>query len=79
MFYSKRQLMVESSTFSSEFIAMKTCTEHIIASIFKLQMFGLDIDVPTIILNENYIVVNNISNIESILKKKHSLTAYHLV
>ena len=27
LFYSKRQLTVESSTFSSELIAMKTCKE----------------------------------------------------
>ena len=44
VFYSNRQSTVESSTFSSEFIAMKTCTKHIIALRFKLRMFGLDID-----------------------------------
>ena len=30
IFYSKQKSMVESSTFSSEFIAMNTCTENII-------------------------------------------------
>ena len=42
IFYSKRQSTVDSSTFSSEFIAMKTCTAHIISLGFKLQMLGIE-------------------------------------
>ena len=72
VFYIKRQYKVESSTFSSEFIAMKTCTEHIIALRFKLQMFEVDIDGPAIVLNDNEIAGNNSSNIESTLNNKHS-------
>ena len=53
IFYSKRQLMVKLSTFSSEFIANNTCTAHIIALKSKLQMFGVDIDDPIIMLNDN--------------------------
>ena len=48
--YSKRQSRVESNTLSSEFISMKKCTETIIALIFKLQMFVLDIDGTVVIL-----------------------------
>ena len=51
--YIKQQSTVESSKFSSEFIAMKTCRVHIIALILKLRMFVVDIDGPTIILNDN--------------------------
>ena len=36
IWYSKAQTTVESSTFSSEFIALKTCTEHISALRYKL-------------------------------------------
>ena len=79
VFYIKRQYKVESSTFSSEFIAMKTCTEHIIALRFKLQMFEVDIDGPAIVLNDNEIAGNNSPNIESTLNNKHSSIAYHLV
>ena len=77
--YSKRQLAVESSTFSSEFIIMKTCTEHIIALRSKLRMFQVHIDGPAIMLNDNERAVNNIPNIKSTLKKKHIPIAYHLV
>ena len=79
MFYNKRQSTVESSTFSSEFIAMKTCTEHIIALRFKLQMFEVDIDGPAIMLNDNESAVNNRSKIESTPNKKHRSIAYHFV
>ena len=41
LWFTKRQNTVESSTFSSEFIAMKICVEHIIALRFKLRMFGV--------------------------------------
>ena len=72
LFYRKLQSMVESSTFSNEFISMNTCTEHIIELRFKLQMFGVYIDGPAIMLNDNESAVNNSSNIESTLNKKHS-------
>ena len=42
-------------------------------------MFGVDIDDPTIMLNNNEITVNNSSNIKSTLNKKQSSIAYHLV
>ena len=79
MFYNNRQLTVESGTLSSGFISMKTCTEHIIALRFKLQMFEVDIDGPAIMLNDNESAVNNSSKIESALNKKHSSISYHLV
>ena len=44
IWYSKRQATVESSTFGSEFIALKTCVKHIIALRFKYRMFGIPID-----------------------------------
>ncbi len=79
IWYSKKQNTVESSTFSSEFIAMKTCVEHIAALRFKLRMFGMAMDAPTNVLCDNESVVKNSSKIESILHKKHSSIAYHAV
>ena len=42
-------------------------------------MFGLDIDGPTIMLNNNEIAVNNSSKIESTLNRKHRSISCHLV
>ena len=78
--HSKRQNTVETSAFSSEFIAMKHVVEDIEYLRFKLRMFGvpLDEDQPeTKILCDNEAVVKNSSKIESTLNKKHSAVAYH--
>ena len=79
IWYSKRQTTVESSTFSSEFIAMKTCMEQIIGLRYKLRMFGIPIDGPADVLCDNQSVVTNSSKLESALNKKHSSVAYHAV
>ena len=75
--YSKRQNTVESSTFSSEFIAMKTCMESIVSLRFKLRMFGVPIDGPADVMCDNQSVVSNSSCIDSSLNKKHNALAYH--
>ena len=78
--HSKRQTTVETSAFSSEFIAMKHCIEDIEHLRFKLRMFGIPLDVnkpETRILCDNEAVVKNSSKVESTLHKKHSSVAYH--
>jgi len=78
--HSKRQTTVETSAFSSEFIAMKHCIEDIEYLRFKLRMFGIPLDVnkpETRILCDNEAVVKNSSKVESTLHKKHSSVAYH--
>ena len=78
--YSKRQQTVETSAFSSEFIAMKHCIEDIEHLRFKLRMFGVPLsdDCPeTHVLCDNESLVKNSSHVESTLNKKHSSIAYH--
>jgi hypothetical protein len=77
--HSKRQQTVETSAFSSEFIAMKHCIEDIEHLRFKLRMFGIPIrnNEPTYVLCDNEGVVKNASTVESTLNKKHSAIAYH--
>ena len=58
---------------------MKACTEQIIALRYKLRMFGVEIDGPANVLNDNNAVVNNSSKLESTLNKKHNSVTYHLV
>ena len=79
IFYSKQQSTVESSTFSSEFITMNTCLKHIMGLRFKLQMFGMDIDSPAIMLNDCKSAVKNSLKIEYTLNKKNILIDYHFV
>ena len=77
LWYSKRQNTVESSTFSSEFIAMRTLMEATHGLRYKLRMFGVPLDGPTKVLCDNEKVVHNSSKLESTLNKKHSSIAYH--
>jgi len=79
VWYSKRQNTVETSTFSSEFIALKVCLEAIEHLRFKLRCFGVPLPSgePTHVFCDNESVVKNTTNVESTLHKKHSSVAYH--
>ena len=77
--YSKIQNTVETSTFSSEFIALKSCLEGITTLRYKLKMFGIHLNRPADVLCDNQSVVNNTTNIESKLNKKHNSLAFHAV
>ena len=68
---------MESSTSSSEFIAMKACVESIHALRYKLRMFGVPVNDATRVLCDNKSVVKNSSLLASTLNKKHNSIAYH--
>jgi len=75
--FSKRQPIVEASTFGAEFCAMKTAIEMIEALRYKLRMFGVPSDGPANIFCDNEAVYKNAVIPESTLKKKHHSIAYH--
>ena len=77
IWYSKWQNTVETSTFGSEFIAMRTAVEHIQALRYKLRMFGIPIEGPTNVFCNNEAVFKNTTIPESTLKKKHNSICYH--
>jgi hypothetical protein len=77
IWYSKRQNTVESATFGSEFIALKTAIDQIDGLRYKLRMFGIPINGPTNVFCDNEAVVVNASHAESTLKRKHTSIAYH--
>ena len=79
MWYSKKQNTVETSTFSSKFIALRSCLEAITSLQYKLKMFGVPIDGPADVLCDNMSVVNNTTLVNSKLHKKHNSLAYHAV
>ena len=76
---SKRQTSIQTSTFASEFIAMKECCEYIRGLRYKLQMMGIPCDFPAYIYGDNKSVLVNSSIPTSVLKKKSSSIAYHFV
>jgi hypothetical protein len=66
--------MVETSTFGSEFVAMKTAVELVEALRYKLRMFGVPVAGPTSVFCDNNAVVLNSSIPESTLSKKDNAT-----
>lgn len=79
VWYSKRQSTVESSTFGSEFVALRVATELIISLRYKLRMFGIPVEGPANVFCDNEAVYKNVSHSESTLKKKHNSICYHRV
>lgn len=77
--FSKKQTSVETSTFGSEFIAMKQCCEYIRGLRYKLRMMGVPVEMPTFIFGDNQSVLSNTTTPHSVLKKKSSSIAYHFV
>ena len=70
---------VETSTFGSEFVAMRIAVELIESLRYKLRMFGIPLEGAANVLCDNQSVVTSSAVPESILKKKHNSIAYHQV
>lgn len=79
LWYSKRQNTVEASTFGSEFVALRIAKDLIVSLRYKLRMFGVPIDGPTLVFCDNQGVVKNASLPQSTLAKKHNAINYHAV
>ena len=76
---SKKQSSVETSSFGSEFIAMKQCTEYICGLRYKLRMMGIPCTLPAFIFGDNQSVLANTTIPDSTLKKKSQSIVYHFV
>ena len=77
--FSKKQNTVESSTFGSEFVALRIARDMIVALRYKLRMFGVPIAGPASVFCDNQGVVKNASLPDSVLNKKHNAINYHAV
>jgi hypothetical protein len=77
--FSKKQNAVESSTFGSEFVALRIATEQIKALQHKLRMFGVPLAGPASAFCDNQGAVKNTSVPESALHKKHNATNHHVI
>jgi hypothetical protein len=79
IWYSKKQATVESSTHGAELVATRIAVEMIESLRYKLRMFGVPLDGPSIIYCDNSSVVHNGSRPDSVLKKKHNSISYHKI
>jgi hypothetical protein len=79
IWYSKWQNTVETSTFGSEFIALKTAVEVFEGLRYKIRMMGIELDGATNVFCDSSSIVTNSTKPESTLKRKHTSIAYHRV
>jgi hypothetical protein len=77
VWHSKKQNTVESRTFGSENVALKSSIELTKSLKYKLRMFGVPLLGPADIFCDNESVVINCSTPESTIKKKYHSIAYH--
>ena len=70
---------METSTFGSEYVALRIATEQIIALRYKLQMMGIKVEDPANVFCDNEAVSKNSSTPESMLNKKHNAICFHKV
>lgn len=77
IWYSKRQNTIETSTFGSEFVALKIAVELNEGLRYKLRMMGIPLDGATSGFCDNESVFKNASIPQSSLNKKHNSIAYH--
>ena len=75
--FSKKQNTVESSTFGSEYVALRIAIEKIISLRYKLRMMGVSINGSANVFMDNESVVKSGINPDTVLKKKHVSIAYH--
>ena len=75
--FSKFQSTVESATFSSEYVAARTCTDQIIDLRITLRYLGVPIAGSSMMFGDNESVVNTAAIPDSKLHKRHNLLSYH--
>ena len=76
---SKKQTGVETSSFGSEFTAMKQCCEYVRGLRYRLRMMGIRVEECAFIYGDNQSVLYNTTLPDSALKKKSQSIAYHFV
>ena len=77
--YTKRQPVVETATYGSEFMAARTATEQIIDLRLTLRYLGVPIQGHTYLFGDNKTVVHSCGIPKSRLHKRHVLLSFHRV
>ncbi len=77
IWFSKKQNSIETRSFGSEFMALKTGYELLTGQRYKLRLMGVPLDSHAHVKVDNMSAVKNTSILESALKKKSNSIAYH--
>lgn len=79
VWFTKNRVMIETSVFGAEFVAMKTGIEAVCGLRYKLRMMGIALSRLILVFGNNMSVIYNTQSPESMLKKKSKSICYHAV
>ena len=77
--FSKKQATVETATYSSEFVAARTCIEQIIDLHTTFRYLGVEVREKSYMFGDNESVVTSSSTLHAKLHKRHNLLSFHHV
>ena len=77
--YSKKQPTVETATYGSEFIAARTCVEHIVDLRNYLRYLGVPIREQSYMFGDNKTVIDGSTIPHAKLHKRHNALSFHRV
>jgi hypothetical protein len=77
--YSKKQAMVETATYGSEFIAVRMCIEQIIDLCSTLRYLGVPGRENNYMFGDNKSVVDSSMGLDAKLHKRHTMLSFHRV
>jgi hypothetical protein len=77
--FSKKQNVVETATYGSEFMAARQATEQIMDLRYTLRMMGIPLDGPAWMFGDNKSVITSGTLPQSKLNKRHNALSYHRV
>ena len=78
-YFSKKQPLVKTATYGSEFMAAKTATEQIMEIRTSLLYLGVNQVGPTYMFRDNKTVIDSSNKPKSRLHKRHVILSYHRV
>jgi hypothetical protein len=77
--FCKKQNVVETATYGSEFMVARQATEQIMDLRYTLRMLGIPIDGPAWLFGDNQSVITSSTIPHSNLNKRHNALSYHRV
>jgi hypothetical protein len=77
--FCKKQNVVETATYGSEFMVARQATEQIMDLRYTLRMMGIPIDGPSWMFGDNQSVITSSNIPHSNLNKRHNALSYHRV
>ena len=76
---SKRQGAVATSTYAAEFMALRHGVEEIMHLRYMLRCLGVPVTKPSNLFGDNLGVIQNATNVDAEMKKKHVSISFHAV